>query len=285
MSLRPPRSRVGGAAVKRAQALAEASSATLTEVLVRADDGAFLRGWFFRPAQGNGDAVILLHGVADSRVGMLGFARLFLPKGYAVLLPDARHHGESEGDIATFGVREARDISLWVSSIEDEMQPRCVFALAESMGAGQLLQSLAEEDRFCAVVAESPYATFREVAHDRVGRAFGAGPWLGRTILRISLESAMLYARLRYGMDLARANPADAVRVTQTPILLIHGTADRNIPARHAEMLRAANAGLGLWLVPGAGHSAALGTAPVEFEERVMSWFTKHAAQRSTGRR
>ena len=64
--------------------------AQLQDVQVSAADGVSLRGWFVRPAGANGYAVILLHGVADNREGMAGYALLFLHHGYSVLLPDAR---------------------------------------------------------------------------------------------------------------------------------------------------------------------------------------------------
>jgi pimeloyl-ACP methyl ester carboxylesterase len=41
---------------------------------------------------------------------VLSYAALLLSRGYSVLLPDARAHGESAGPIATYGVLEAEDI-------------------------------------------------------------------------------------------------------------------------------------------------------------------------------
>src|SRR5215475_6103350 len=67
----------------------------LADVEMIADDGITLRGWSIRPEKANGEAVILLHGLRDNRVGMIGYAELLLSNGYAVLLPDARAHGAS----------------------------------------------------------------------------------------------------------------------------------------------------------------------------------------------
>jgi len=66
-----------------------------------------------------------------------------------------------------------------VNWIEQNAHPRCVFGLGESMGAALLLQTLAKEPRFCAVITESPFTTFREVAYARFGFPFHSGPWLG----------------------------------------------------------------------------------------------------------
>ena len=99
----------------------------------------------------------------------------------------ARGHGLS-GGLATFGLKESDDIHRWTDWLEDTYHPHCVYGLGESMGAAQLLQSLAKEARFCAIVAESPFATFREVAYARFGREFHTGPWLGRTFFHPTVD-------------------------------------------------------------------------------------------------
>src|SRR5436305_13472083 len=63
------------------------------DVEVRATDGALLRGWKVRSAKPNGNWVLVLHGVADNRAGVLGQAQLLLESGYGVLMMDARAHG------------------------------------------------------------------------------------------------------------------------------------------------------------------------------------------------
>src|SRR6185437_10212866 len=69
-------------------------SAELQDVAIIAADGVALKGWFVHPVDYNGNAVILLHGITDDREGVAGYAHLLLEHGYAVLLPDARGHGE-----------------------------------------------------------------------------------------------------------------------------------------------------------------------------------------------
>src|SRR5438552_2590768 len=78
-----------------------AHSAQLQDVSITARDGTTLQGWIVRPLNPNGDAVLLLHGLGDNRLGMTGYAELLLAHGFTVLLPDARGHGASGGDLAT----------------------------------------------------------------------------------------------------------------------------------------------------------------------------------------
>ena len=42
----------------------------LTDVQIEAFDGAPLLAWYIQPQHNNGDAVILLHGLGDNRLGM-----------------------------------------------------------------------------------------------------------------------------------------------------------------------------------------------------------------------
>src|SRR5262249_52044541 len=64
-------------------------------------DGVQLRGWRVTPPNPNGSWVLLFHGVADNRVGVIGQSEFLLRAGYSVIMVDARGHGTSEGPIAT----------------------------------------------------------------------------------------------------------------------------------------------------------------------------------------
>ena len=253
-------------------------SVVFRSIEVTASDGGTLRAWFLRPKDTNGDVVLLLHGVTDNRLGMYGYGQIMLRNHYSVLLPDARAHGNSGGELATYGFKESDDIHHWVDWLQGELHPRCVFGFGESMGAAQILQSLTKESRFCAVAAESPFSSFREVAYDRVGRAFHTGSWLGRSFFRPLIDTGFLFARLKYGIDFEDVSPAHAVAASQVPVLLIHGMKDRNIPPRHSEYIQAGNTShVVLWEVPGAVHTAAHNVQPKEFERRLLGWFAGHS--------
>jgi predicted alpha/beta-fold hydrolase len=85
---------------KQVQQIAHTHQSDLSDVLITAADGAILKGWSFRPHNSNEEAVILFHGLSDNRLGMVGYAEMLLDHGFSVLMPDARAHGESGGQIA-----------------------------------------------------------------------------------------------------------------------------------------------------------------------------------------
>jgi len=250
--------------------------ADLADFSITTPDGAILKAWLIHPHHPNGDSVLLLHGLGDNRIGMTGYAQLLLAHGFTVLLPDARAHGVSGGDLATYGLLERNDIHQWFDFLNTQDHPRCIFGFAESMGAAQLLQSLDTHPHFCAVAVESPFATFREIAYDRMGQPFHLGPWVGRTILRPLVEVALLRARWKYNLNLRQISPEDSAAATNVPILLIHGQVDSNIPVRHSRRIHARAPNTQLWEVPAADHCGALSTAPQEFEHRLLTWFVPH---------
>jgi uncharacterized protein len=259
-----------------AQQIALRDSSDLSDVAVSASDGVTLRAWSIRPDHGNGDTVILLHGQADNRAGMLGNADLLLRHGFAVLLPDARAHGASGGKIATYGVKEVRDLDRWFAWVKQTEDPRCIDGLGDSMGAAILLQSLATHPGFCAVVAESTFSSFQEAAYDRLGQLVGSGARAGRTILRPALEFGLIYARLKYGVNLALDSPERGAEASRVPILLIHGLKDTNLPPRHSERIKAEDNAVVLWEPADAGHCGAASAAPKEYARRVIGWFETH---------
>ncbi len=230
-------------------------------VSIVAADGVRLVAWLSRPQAPNGSAVLVQHGLGDSHSGMGMHAPFLLDVGYTVLAPDLRGHGGSGGDLITFGARESGDARRWVDWLRQQGGVERVYGLGQSLGGAVVLEARA----FRAVVADSAFASFTEIAHDRLGRLwfltpFGAG-----------------YAKLRYGVNLTGVSALRAVRESGIPVLVIHGTADSNIPARHSALLHAANpAGTRLWLLPGAEHVEAIVSRPGEYAALVTEWFASH---------
>ena len=252
----------------------QAVAADLSDVSITTPDGVPLSAWLIKPQRASRNAVILLHGLGDNRLGMTGYARFLFEHGFSVLLPDARGHGVSGGSLVTYGLLERNDIHQWVTLLQMQVHPQCIFGLGESMGAAELLQSLAPNPDFCAIAAESPFANFREIAYDRMGQAFHSGPWLGRTLLRPVVEVAFLRVRWKYGIDMQTVSPEQSIATSNIPVLLIHGQADSNIPVRHSRMIHTQDPHSVLWEVPNADHCGALSVAPKEFEDKILDWFS-----------
>jgi len=277
--LHPQRRSLTAIQIQQADQVFMRIGAIRDEFEVRAADGVVLRGWKVRPPKANGDWVLLFHGVSDNRIGVLGHAEFLLRNGYSVLMMDARAHGVSDGSLATYGWLERHDTRAIAEALNQSESVHCLFALGESMGAALALQSAAIEPRIDGVVAESSFSDLREVAYDYAG--LHLSPWLGKTLFRPAVWTAIRQVEKEGGFQADEISPEKAVAQRGFPVLLICGELDRNIPARHSERIYTAARGVKqLWLVPGAGHSAAPGTAPREFEQRVVNFLREiHEAQ------
>ncbi len=311
--LHPIRRELTPELIREADSSLAVTGSTREDFEVRAADGALLRGWKVRPKSPNGNWVLLFHGVADNRVGVLGQSEFLLRAGYSVLLMDARAHGASEGPIATYGWLERNDTRAvidelvrsevsryadeqirsgkWSVLVEDEAKPldashfqaprpgtpAHIFALGESMGAGIALQSAAADPRIEAVVAEASFANLREAAYDYAGlRKY---PWLGKTIFAPGTWTLLYRDEKLAGFPAAEVSPQKSVAARAFPVLLICDEKDEALPCRHSEMIYAAARGpKQLWVVPRAFHTAAYGFAPEEFRRRVLTFFATYSA-------
>ena len=299
--------------IREADASFAVTGATREDLEVCTPDGALLRGWKVRPKNPNGSWVLLFHGVADNRVGVIGQSEFLLRAGYSVVMMDARAHGASGGPIATYGWLERNDtraiLDALVSSelvryLKEEVAahrlierighisdspvpnpslgaPAHIFALGESMGAGIVLQSAAADPRIEAVVAEASFANLREAAYDYAGlRKY---PWLGKTLLAPGTWTLLYRDEKLAGFPVALVSPEKAVASRAFPVLLICDQLDVALPCRHSQMIFAAARGpKQLWVVPRAFHTAAYGFAPEEFRRRVLAFFAAASANENS---
>lgn len=252
----------------------ERTGAIKADFAVRAPDGVELRGWKVRPPVPNGDWIILFHGISDNRTGVLGQAEFLLRHGYSVVMMDSRALGRSGGAMVTYGWKEKWDTVAIANALYATENVRHFGALGVSLGAAIALQSAAVEPRIEAVVAEDPFANLREVSYDYAG--LHLSPLLGKSLFRPGTDIALDEVARLGGFSPDGVSPEKAVAARAFPVLLICGTRDRTIPCRHAERIyRAALGPKQLWIVKGAGHAAALDTAPAEYEERVVRFLKR----------
>jgi alpha-beta hydrolase superfamily lysophospholipase len=286
--------------IREADASFAVTGSTREDFDVRAPDGALLRGWKVRPKNPNGSWVLLFHGVADNRVGVIGQSEFLLRAGYSVVMMDARAHGASGGPIATYGWLERNDTRAIIDALLSSehvgagLAPPAssftsftsstsltssfhIFALGESMGAGIVLQSAAADPRIEAVVAEAPFANLREGTYDYAG--LRKSPWLGKTLFAPFTWTLLYRDEKLAGFPVAEVSPQKAVAARAFPVLLICDEKDVALPCRHSEMIYAAARGpKQLWVVPGAFHTAAYGFFPEEFRRRVLSFFAENSS-------
>jgi uncharacterized protein len=227
-------------------------------------DGLKLRGWYIPAIKETGKTVILLHGYPADKGNILP-ALAFLHEDFNLLLFDFRYLGASEGSYSTAGAKEVEDLMAAVQFLKGRGVKE-VGVWGFSMGGAVALMAAPKAPEIKAVVSESSYASLEEMALQ---------------LLRIpGLNYAVAYlvgfwAKLFLGIDLREVSPAQRVRHTTIPILLMHSSADAVIPFFHARLLQEAlakNPHAEFWFHEDFAH----GQLATDYRTRVRNFFLKH---------
>jgi len=274
--LRPPRRAVTAGDGAHARTVARRTGSQLSEQTLRAADGAVLKGWWFVPSRRSRATVIVMHGHTDNRTAMLGLAELLVRDGYRVLAPDARAHGASGGELATYGVLERGDLRMWADWALREAPDECLFGAGSSMGGAILIETLPDVP-FCAAVTDSAFADLPSLGKWRIGTQLHLPASLHGIVATPFITAAGWYTQAWHGIELQAASPVSRLARSRVPLLVIHGTADRHVPPSDARMLAEANPRfVTLWLVPGAVHTQAWAAAARAYPARVLAFLAAH---------
>ena len=198
--------------------------------------GITLRGWLTEPVRGvpARGTVVLFHGISSCKEATLPLAGRFGAAGFRCLSYDGRGHGESGGRWCTYGYYEKRDFSRWLDFLETRLAaeggPGPVAAWGTSMGGAVALQAMAADRRVCCGIVESTFAALPEVAGEYARRLFLQRD--GRLAAWALVGAGRLADFNPYSV-----RPEVTARDIHCPVLLMHGTADRNIVIRHGERI------------------------------------------------
>jgi dienelactone hydrolase len=238
---------------------------TYRDVSFRTADGVRLSAWYIPPR--NGAAVVLLPGAGSTRTAVLPQAAVLSRHGYGALLTDTRGHGLSGGHAMDFGWWGGRDLAAAVSFLA--RQPGIgagkIAVLGESMGGEQALAAVGADPRIRAVVAEG--ATGQQYA-DRGWRPHDATGIIDRGMEWVQYTAAGLLS----GAPRPASIPESVRAAAPRPALIIAAgsVADEPVAAR---WFRAASpATVQVWVVPHAGHTQGLATAPRAWDDHVISF-------------
>src|SRR4051812_39765632 len=237
---------------------------TTENVRFNATDGVSLAGWFV-PRTGATRAAILLHGHGSHRRQMLARAKLLNAHGYAVLLYDARAHGESDGDRVSIGWFEKRDL-LGALDYLRSRGFREFGLLGASQGGATIALAAAELRDVKWVVLEGVYPTLRDAVDRRFRRFFAIPGWLGAMCM-------VPFAEWRLGISIDDVAPIAHIAEFRCPVFILHGENDRNtLPASAQAMFARARVPKSIWLVPGAAHVDLYGFAKADYEKRLLDF-------------
>ncbi len=202
------------------------------DVYIKSFDGLRLHATYFagvgqEEVPGTGKAVICFHGyTGEGLSNYIAMTDYFLKQGYAVLLPDARAHGGSEGEYIGFGCLDRKDALGWIHWLIQECgEDISILLHGTSMGGATVLMTSGLElpDNVKGIVSDCGFTSPKEVFTHVLNHMYHlpAFPAIqGADVLNRKLAG--------YGMD--ECNAKYEVRKATVPILFIHGSADTFVP-------------------------------------------------------
>lgn len=204
----------------------------------------------------NGEAncakvAIICHGHTWNRVNSVKYARIFLDRGYNVVIYDHAYFGLSDGKFTTLGYYERSDLSAVVNYARRLFGKDAFLVLhGESMGAVTVLCELSVRDDIDAVIADCAFSDTKGYFGELCSKSthLPAFPI-------VDFSNSM--SKRKFGYDFAAVKPIEDVRRSDVPICFIHGESDRFISPHHSQdMYRQAQNPLSeLHLFPHAGHA------------------------------
>lgn len=229
-----------------------------------------LHAWWWPAATRNAPAVLYLHGSRWNLTGQLYRIEQLHELGFSVLAIDYRGFGQSRGGPPSEAsvYEDARIAWAHLAAVQPDAAKRYIYG--HSLGGAvaiELARALSEapagEAKASAgLIVESSFTSLAEVA-----AAIVSVPFPLQWLITQKFESI------------------DKIGKVSMPVLLVHGTADRYIPARFSEALyAAAPQPKRLLLVEGGGHNNAMRMGYEEYGAALSELFGLRWGSRRGGR-
>ncbi len=222
------------------------------QVRVKSYDGLELVGYLVEHPKARG-TMIMCHGYRSfCHVDFSCSFEFYYNLGLNLLVIDQRSHGNSEGEVITFGIKERFDVNRWAHFVRDTFGADHPIVLAGvSMGCSTVLMSIATglPENIKGIVADCGYTSAWEQLKYITRRDYHLPPWPVLNILNA-------YFKHKTGCDLREASTLTALENNTLPVMFIHGGADRFVPTDFTrENYKACSADRRLFLAESAAHA------------------------------
>lgn len=244
-----------------------------SEWTITSEDGLKLHAIYLPASEPTTKNVIMAHGYMGNAETMANYAKMYHDWGYNVLVPDARGHGESEGDYIGFGWPERKDYVQWIDKVIAKNGTDAQITLfGISMGGATVMMTSGESlpANVKAIVEDCGYSTVDEELSYQLNELFHlpAFPLVPVT---------SLITKIRAGYFFGEASSVAQLAKNKVPILFIHGEEDTFVPYRMLdEVYQATTAPKEKYVVKGAEHAEAYNEDPEAYRQTVHQFLEKY---------
>ena len=242
------------------------------ETNIIAEDGLKLFGKLYFQEEKSDKWVIIAHGYTSSHEDIQPIAFNFYNKGYNVLTPDMRAHGNSEGRYIGMGWLDRKDMLLWIDHVLSLDSNSQIVLYGESMGGATVMMTSGEDlpSNVKAIVEDCGYTSVQEMFKAELYNRFGLPPFP-------ILNAAEIVTNIRAKYNFHEASALEQVKKSKTPMLFTHGGNDTYVPTEMVYRLyEAANVEKDILVIDGAGHGSAPDVDPETYYNKVFSFLSKY---------
>jgi len=209
--------------------------------------------WRFAQREPKG-LVVVLHGMhGQDASSLLNLGYFFKEAKFETFCLDLRAHGYSEGDEIGFGYTEVKDVSAlldWIKA-DPRYDKKKIILYGISMGGATALNVAAEREDVDMVISVSAFKSYTDTFLDTMRREK-----VPELVVNLFRPSIALVLAAKYDLNFMDKSPIrNIARIKNTPVLLIHGDEDDQIPVEHGtDLKQVAGDNVELWIVDGANH-------------------------------
>ncbi|WP_099469622.1 alpha/beta hydrolase [Konateibacter massiliensis] len=226
----------------------------------------------FANGEDNPNWAIVVHGYSGENDGMYHFVRMFYEKGYQVLAPDLRGHGESEGDYIGMGWDDRLDMVSWINEIVKINPDAKIVLLGVSMGGATVMNTSGEDlpSNVRVIVEDCGFTSTGDIFTYQLKQLYGLPKFP-------VMAAANTVAKIRAGYDIFDSSAIGQVAKSKTPMLFIHGDKDTFVPYEMLDQVyEVATVEKEKLVIEGAGHGEAEAVNPDLYWKTVWAFTEKY---------
>lgn len=191
-------------------------------------DGYVLHGEITKNENPVGN-VILCHGHTSTREAMRRIGRMYYDMGYRVVLYDQPGHGDNVKRTITMGLYESECLNNVIKQCTELFGQKIDGVHGVSMGAATVMMVRRFSPDIAWIVEDCGYSDLGTECAEVV-RKFNLPVFMIKPFTWLAMK-------LLYGFTFKDVRPMDCVKMTNIPLLIIHGTADKYVLPTHAQRI------------------------------------------------
>jgi uncharacterized protein len=205
------------------------------EIWLPVDKEEILHGWWLPSPSPTTGVLLYLHGNGENIGANVAYAQKFHQLGFDVLLIDYRGYGRSKGKFPTETQVYKDAQTAWDYLIKQRgIKPKDIFIYGHSLGGAIAFDLAVVNPEAAGLIVEGTFTSMSDMA-------------VYQGIYKIFPANLLVHQRF---------DSLSKIESLRIPILLIHGSTDRVVPASMSQVLYdAATVPKKLLIIPDAGHN------------------------------